>query len=107
MKTAEEVLAYVVDRIGHVYRRPLMYGDNADGVDLLLFAYHDLWAEIVGRQSDLGSARYELASKRGHCAMSPSTYFRREVPGGDRATEAEAAAYVVDYWALMDEALGL
>ena len=60
----------------------------------------------MGRQRDLGSARHELALKRGQGALSPSAYFRSEVPGGDRATEAEAAAYVVAHWALVDEALG-
>ncbi len=104
MRDSRQIAEFVEERIGHIYRRPLMYGGTPDGVDLILHYYHELWAEIHQRRGD-----YEQASSEAHEAercgsMDFSTRYRRERPD---ASEGEAAAYVVSMWRKIDEKLGL
>jgi hypothetical protein len=49
MMTTSDIVDFVEDRVGHLYARPLMYRGTADGVDLILHYYHELWATIHER----------------------------------------------------------
>lgn len=104
-RTAEEILEYVASRIGHVYRRPLMYGGTADGVDVVLRTLHDLYAQIVDRHDDLIPPREDLVPGVGSAGFA--FHYRQRLHAGRTVPEPEAAAYVVEQWQRIDERLGV
>jgi hypothetical protein len=107
MTDIERVRAFVESRIREVYRRPLMFGRDAEGVECALRAYHDVWAEIVDPGANWFETWREVKARRDFGPLGAARYFRTQVPGGATATEAEAAVFVVDFWREVDEALGL
>jgi hypothetical protein len=55
MKTTEQILEFLVEQIGHIYFRPLMYGGSAESVDLLLSHHQHLWALIVEHEKEFSN----------------------------------------------------
>ena len=51
-----EILEYVIERIGEVYRKPMMWGSTGDMVENVLHHYHELWALIVHRKGEYSDA---------------------------------------------------
>jgi hypothetical protein len=107
MRNAEQILAFVLWQIGNVYRRPRMYGVAGEEVEGVLWVYHNVWAEIVDRRGDFGSAVQDVAARQGHGAWAPANHFRREVALGTNPSEEDVTKYVIDHWKLIDEELGL
>jgi hypothetical protein len=104
MKPAEQILEFVIDRIAHIYSRPLMYGGTPEGVDLILDYYHELWAEIVDlRQNFIEST--ESVHRKEKCGSKSFSYrFREKRP---KANNDEISKYVVNQWKKIDRLLGI
>ncbi len=97
MKTADEIISYLADRIGHIYfhSKPLMFAANAVELDRILYLYHEIWAEIVGR-NDLG---LQLESSLGFAIP-----YLRQHP---EATDEQVAKEVVRRWSFVSTNLEL
>ena len=104
MKSSEQILKFVTDRIGHIYFRPLMYGGTPSGVDLILHYYHELWAEIVSQQEHYQNIRMKLSLEEGFGASDYSSYFEKQHPW---ATDKEAVIYVVHQWMKISKMLNI
>jgi hypothetical protein len=105
MKSADEIIDFIADRIGHIYHhRPLMYGDTPAGVDHILDYYHELWAEIVDRQQDYRDA-FERAHREEDC--DAMTFSRRYANRHPNATDEEIANYTVKRWRNISDQLGV
>jgi hypothetical protein len=101
---AGQILAFVLDRIAQVGRRPLMYGGNAEEVNLLFYAYFDLWAEIVGRRDEYDSARFAVYEEAEAGSASFAIRYREGHPGD---AENEVTDHVVRQWMTIAERCGL
>lgn len=95
---------FVEKRIRHIYRRPLMYGGTAEGVDLLLHYYHELWAEINQREDDFEKATSVQRSKDGCGSLGFTFHYRRNRPD---AQDEETVKYVVEQWQMISAMLSL
>ena len=95
MKSTHEILKFVIDRLQHIYDRPLMYGGTAMGVDLVLHYYNELWAEIVERSGEYEALREEVFREENCGSGGFACKFLKENPS---APESEAASYVVQQW---------
>jgi hypothetical protein len=104
MMTVPEIVAFVEDRIGHIYRRPRMYGGNPEGVDLILHDYHELWATIHEKYEEHHQIITDFYGSEGCQAMNFATYYTSENP---MASEQETSRYVVEQWKRLDVLLGL
>jgi hypothetical protein len=104
MKTVDQIVAIVEDRIGHIYARPLMYGGTAQGVDLILHNYHELWAMIVDRQDDYQTIRMDSYGEEGCGSANLATHYHRDRP---RASDQETVRHVVDRWNKISDRLDL
>lgn len=104
MKSAQEIVNYLAQMIGYVYERPLMYGENAGGVDLLLWSHHTTWAFIVGRQNDLRQVMDEILEREECGSANFSTRYARNHPS---AADSEVTAYVVSQWSEISRRLGI
>ena len=104
MKSTKQTLEYIAEEIGHVYFRPLMYGGDAEGVDLLLYNYHKLWAVITDREKEFTNLSGELHKEQDCGAANFSTAYKIKKPGAD---EQETAFYVVDQWQKASNSLGI
>ncbi|MCC7084260.1 MAG: hypothetical protein IT427_04555 [Pirellulales bacterium] len=97
MKTTAEIAAYLAYRIGCIYYhdRPLSYGGTPAGVELLLDAYHDIWARAESREVELESIwRAEL--KQEDCGTGEfAIHYSRTHPEAD---DDEIAQYVIEHW---------
>ena len=105
MKTVEQILDDLMDRLGNIYyHRPLMYGGTPEGVDLLIHNLHDIWAIIVERREEF-QEQLGVVSEREDCGSAnfPYHYFRThplsDVDGCVR--------YTVRCWKEVSERLGL
>jgi hypothetical protein len=103
MRAPNEIAEHLLQRVAHVFQRPLMYGRSAAGVDLILHYYFAIWSFVVERESDFeGAERTEL--HRENCGSGNfSTRYARNHPG---ATEADTAAYVVERYRAVAGAMG-
>ena len=104
MKSPEETIAFIASRIGHIYHRPLMYGGTADGVDLVLHYYHELWAEIVERHRDFRKAESTVSDQERCNSHNFASRYRVDHP---RAEDKEIADYVVAQWRKVSGLLGV
>ncbi len=96
-KDIQEVIAYLSYRIGEIYYhdRPLKYGGTAAGVELLLYAYHDIWAQATNRSDELEDVwRSEL--KQEDCGST--NFSGRYSIDHPEADCDEIANYVVLHW---------
>ena len=105
MSKPDEMLKEVLQWLGHVYERPLMYGGDANGVEVALWCYHEFWALIVDRGKDLKAIREAQFIESGCQANNFSGHYRTDIHKG--CNEVEAANYAVSQWKLIDEKLGL
>ena len=104
LKSTDEILEFIRDRIAEIYARPLMYGGSAEGADLILHNYHELWAWIQSRGHEYDRASESVHSDEQCDAANFAFRFRRNHAN---AAETEAARYVVAQWKRIDERLNL
>jgi hypothetical protein len=104
MKTVDQIVAIVEDRIGHIYARPLMYGGTAHGVDLILHNFHELWAMILDLQDDYQIIRMNSSDEEGCGSANFATHYHRDRP---QASDQETVRYVVDQWKKISDRQGL
>ena len=104
MKSTDEIVAFIVERIGHIYFRPLMYGGSASGVDTILHYYHELWSKIFDKYHQYQSIRNSIEEKLGCGSANFSTKYKME---HSNATENEVAFFSVDQWMLISDKLGV
>jgi hypothetical protein len=95
MKTTDQILEYLSDRIGHVYFRPLMYGGSPGSVDLILYYYHELWSEILECQDDFNEYSQKVHQDENCGSSDFSTRFIINNPG---ASDEDIAKYIVIQW---------
>jgi hypothetical protein len=104
MKSNERILEFVTDMIGHIYFRPLMYGGDSSGVDLILHYYHELWAEIVDLREHYEEVRIKFNLEEGIGASDFSSSFIKNHP---EATDKETVTYVVHQWMEISKILNI
>jgi hypothetical protein len=104
MKSTDQIVDFIVERIGHIYFRPLMYGGSASGVDTILHYYHELWSIIFDEYDNYQSIRNSIEAKLGCGSANFSTKYKME---HSNATEKEVAFFAVDQWMLISEKLGI
>lgn len=104
MKTTEEIADFILHRIGHIYFRPMMYGGTADGVELLLHNYHELWAEIFEKRNEYEEARYKIQKRQNCGALGFASKYRELHPDAGQDAVSE---YVVKNWRKISKELGL
>ncbi len=104
MKSSDQILNFIEERIGHIFFRPLMYGGTASGVDLILHNYHELWSDIYERHDEFHDVTLKILSEE-DCGSNdfPSKY-KQEHP---ESSEIESAFYVVDQWIKISELLAV
>ena len=105
MLNADQILQVVLRDLSRVYDRPLMFGGDANGVEVILWAYHRLLAEIVERDEEYESIRIAQHWECGCQANSFSGHYRTDIRKG--CSEIEAARYSVEQWKAIDKKLGL
>ncbi len=91
MWTVQQVSEFIERRLGYVLMRPLMYGGNAEAVEMLLHSYIELWSQLNERYEDYDAARSARASALNANAMGFVGLYRRKHP---KASELAAANYV-------------
>jgi hypothetical protein len=98
MNTVDEIIDSLAHRIGVIYygNRPLMYARTAVELDSLLYLYHELWADIVERKSDLQQC---IGNSLGIAIL-----YAREHP---EASEEQVAQEVVRVWLGISEKLNV
>src|ERR1051325_5632335 len=104
MKSATQISDSIAFKIGDVYLRPLIHGGTAEGVDLVLFCYHGIWAEIHGLEDELRTARFAVSEHQKLGSMSFAKRYKRRYP---KAREQKAAAYVTSQWRRISEMIGV
>ena len=102
MKTTEQILEYLSNRIGHIYFRPLMYGSSPDSVDQILYYYHELWSDILERFDEFRECSQKVHKEQQCGSLDFSTRFKENHPG---ATDVEIVKYVVTQWMKISELL--
>jgi len=97
MKTADEIIAYLADRIGHIYfhPKPHMFAANAEELDRVLYVYHEIWSEIIDRK--------DLALQVGN-SLGFAIPYAQEHPD---AAEEQVAREVVRQWSVVSRNLEL
>jgi hypothetical protein len=102
MKTAEEILRWLTDTIGHIYERPEMYACTLRELDHTLYSYHFLLGfiteqgDIMGALADLCKGKYRSAISNDH--------------EGSRVIERPQLVdfkLVLDHWQKVDAQVGL
>ncbi len=104
MKSPDQVIAFIGQRLAHIYERPLMYGGTPEGVELLLLAYHELWAEITERRVEFAQAERAVSDAEDCGSMGFATRCRRSRP---TVSPEEAAQYIVSQWRKIGDQLGI
>ncbi len=102
MKSVDQIADFIVERIGHIYFRPLMYGDSASGVDAILHYYHELWSMIFDQSDFYRSISRSIHAERECGSADFSTKYKMD---HSTASEHEIAFFVVDQWMRISEAL--
>ena len=102
MKSADQIVDFIVERIGHIYFRPLMYGGSASGVDTILHYYHELWSIIFDKYENYRSIRDTIEEELNCGSANFSTKYKMD---HSSATENEVAFFSVDRWMLISEKL--
>lgn len=105
MKTTEQIIGLIAERIGLIYHHyPLAYGGSPEGVETLLFYYHDLWAEIVERKKEYIEAR-SAAHEKEEC--NGHSFSGRYLSLHPEASDREVAKYATTQWRTISDKLGL
>lgn len=95
MKSSEQIIQFILQRIGHIYFRPLMYGGTAEGVELLLHYYHELWAETFEKQEEYKQIRDRIYRQEDCGSGSLIRRFQEIRKNADGQSTSE---YVVKHW---------
>jgi hypothetical protein len=104
MGDGRQIAEFVEERIGHVFRRPLMYGGTPEAVDSILHYDHELWAVAHEREGDFQEVSAAFHLSEGCGSASFEHHYRTGHPA---ASEDEVACYVVSMWRKIGEHLGL
>src|SRR4051812_30403568 len=105
MKSADEILAMILETIANIYGRPAMYASGPDGAEDVLWHLHLLWLRGMGFETDrLHRALGQVEDAQHRGAMNFPTFYRNR---GDQADDAEVTRYVVKMWKEVDETLGI
>lgn len=71
MRHADDIRRFIIERLGFIDDRPMMYGGSAEGVDLIIHNYHELLSFIEGCHE-----RYRAAERDVH-AQGPASHQNR------------------------------
>ena len=104
MKTAEQILEFIPERIGHIYFRPLMYSGNAENLDTILHYYHELWAMICDCEELYQSVSRKVHEKQRTGAVGFATRYGMKHPS---ASEDEKAEYAAHHWQKISKGIGM
>lgn len=104
MKTINQIIDFIEERIGHIYFRPWMYGGDSSGTDMLLHYYHELWAEIYNRHDDYEKIRRNMEQEQGCGSANFSTRFKVNNPD---LSDEKVTDYVVDQWKKISEQMNI
>jgi hypothetical protein len=104
MKNADQIANFIIERIGHIYFRPLMYGGTPEGVELILENYHDLWAEIYDQQENYREIMIQAHERQTGGSMGFSWRYSQKHP---EASAEEIANHIVSQWRKISKQLGL
>lgn len=104
MKTGNEIIKFIEERIHQIYQRPLMFGGSASGTNLLLFAYFEVWAISFGKLQEFKTIRDSLLKNLDCGAADFPTKFRKDHP---TASEKDIAMAVVEHWKEIGYDIGL
>ena len=63
----DEIVGKLLQRLGFIYERPLMFGGDARGVDVVLWTYHDIWR--LSSIARMTSKRLERSNSRNAAAV--------------------------------------
>jgi len=103
-KSLEQIAESLALRIGHIYFRPLMYGQNAGEVQMALDLYHSFWAELLDKKQELSEAARAIARQQECGAANFAHRYRLDHPD---SSEQERAEYVVEQWRKISKLIGL
>lgn len=104
MRTNQEIIDFILERIGQMSRRPHMYGGNAEGVDLCYGNYLELWAFATDNASRMHEVT-DAAQDAADCgAMGFPHAYRKHHPG---ASDKAAIKFVVQQWLGIMKELGV
>lgn len=75
MRDGRQIVEFVEERIGHIFRRPLVYGGTPEAVDSILHCYHELWAVAHDREGDFQavSTATHLSEGCGSASLNTTT----------------------------------
>ena len=105
MKTAQEIVEIISQRLGYMYHhRPLMYGGTPEGVETLVWHFHHLYAEIVERREDFFEALGQVAEEEDCNSKGFAGRYRSLYP---QASDEETAQYVAEQWRKISDRLGV
>ena len=105
MTSPQAMLEYLAKQIGLLYYHlPLAYGGTAEGVETLLYAYHNAWAYLVEHEWDWRTVWWEALEAEDCGSANFATRYAMNHPD---AAQEEIAAYVVAHWRPVSEKLGV
>lgn len=104
IKSAEEIADSIALLIGHIYFRPLMYGGTPEGVELILWCYHDLWSDIFGLREQFDTVRRTISEEEDCGNLGFAHRYKRRYP---RASRDKMLAYIVKQWRKISKQLGV
>jgi hypothetical protein len=104
MKSVEQIVDYLAERIGYIYHhpQPLMYGRTAEGVNLLLWNYHETWSEVVEKRDDFQAVLRNVHDEADCQAADFPTRYLGDNPS---ATQEEIAGFVTAEWRTLSDRL--
>ena len=106
MRSTDDVVAYLITRIGYVYHHSgaLVYGGTAEGVNLLLRTYHEIWSVCTNREQDLAET---LSAAKDAANCGAATFAGRYAMNHPEASEEEVARYAMDRFREVSDQLGM
>jgi hypothetical protein len=96
MKTAEQIVESLLERIRNMSERPLMYARTAQELDGLLWHFTRLWAEIIERDRDFFDALAAVSAEVGCGSDDFSNFFASTNPV---APDSAVRVFVLEQWA--------
>ena len=104
MKSSKQIAESIALRIGHIYFRPAMYGGTPEGVELVLYCYHELWTDIFGLREQFIPAIQAISAEESCGALGFAHHHKRRYP---RASRDKTMAYVVKQWRKISKRLSV
>ncbi len=103
-RSSQEIIDFILERLGQMSRRPHMYGGTAEGVDLCYWNYLELWAFAADLVEQMSAASTQAYRDLECGAMGFPHYFRQNNPG---ATDKAAIKFVVQQWLAIAATVGV